>query len=80
MSYLSIKLGTISGPKTNALIVELKIQDDPECFKVLRRKSITFKGYSKKALDRLREAINSGINVEDVWHKHRHLFGARKRK
>lgn len=76
---LAKKLG-ISGPKTSALIIELGIQDDPECFKVLRRKSSTFKGYSKTALDRLRSAIESGIDVEAVWKKHRHKFVRRKRK
>lgn len=70
----------ISGPKVSALIVELEIQDDPECFKILRRKSSTFKGYSKKALDELRKAIGSGLDVDRIWQKHRHLFMARKGK
>ncbi|MFZ5451626.1 MAG: DUF3644 domain-containing protein [Thermodesulfobacteriota bacterium] len=73
------KLG-ISGPKAGALIVELKIQDDAECFKILRRKSSTFKGYSKKALDKLREAVDRGVDVDQVWQKHRHLFMAQKKK
>jgi hypothetical protein len=76
---LAKKLG-ISGPKTSALIIELGIQDDPECFKILRRKSSTFKGYSKVALDKLRSAIEGGIDVEKVWQKHRHRFVGRKRK
>lgn len=76
---LAKKLG-ISGPRTSALIIELGIQDDPECFKILRRKSSEFKGYSKTALDRLRAAIGGGIDVEAVWQKHRHRFGGRKRK
>lgn len=76
---LAKKLG-ISGPKTSALMLELKIQDDPECFKVLRRKSTTFKGYSKKALERLRSAIATGIDVDAMWEKHRDKFGAKKRK
>lgn len=76
---LAKKLG-ISGPRTSALIMELGIQDDPECFKILRRKSSKFKGYSKIALDRLRDAIDGGIDVEAVWQKHRHKFGGRKRK
>jgi len=76
---LAKKLG-ISGPRTSALIIELGIQDDPECFKILRRKSSKFKGYSKTALDRLRAAIEGGIDVEAVWQKHRHRFVGRKRK
>ena len=65
---LAKKLG-ISGPKTSALMLELKIQDDPECFKVLRRKSTTFKGYSKKALERLQSAMATGIDVDAMWEK-----------
>lgn len=76
---LAKKLG-ISGPKTSALILELKIQDDPDCFKVLRRKLTTFKGYSKTALDRLQSAIDDGIDVDATWKKHRNKFGAKKRK
>jgi hypothetical protein len=70
----------ITGPKTGALIFEFKIQDDPDCFMVLRRKSTTFKGYSKKALDILRNKIEEGLNVDAIWTKHRHHFGAKKRK
>ena len=76
---LAKKLG-ISGPKTSALILELKIQDDQDCYKVLRRKSSTFKGYSKAALDRLQSAINGGVDIEGVWEKQRHNFGTKKRK
>jgi len=76
---LAKKLG-ISGPRTSALILELKIHDDQNCFKVLRRKSTTLKGYSKVALDRIRSAIESGIDVDEVWRKHRDKFGAKKRK
>ncbi|MEW6664976.1 MAG: DUF3644 domain-containing protein [Thermodesulfobacteriota bacterium] len=70
----------LSGPRTSALIFEFGIQDTQDCFKVLRKKSLTFKGYSKKALDMLEDAISSGIDVEAIWQKHRHRFGAGKRK
>ena len=76
---LAKKLG-ISGPRTSALILELKIQDDQDCFKVLGRKSMTFKGYSKKALDKLQSAIDNGIDVDATWAKHRYKLGAKKRK
>ena len=69
----------LTGPKTSALIIELQIQEDPECFKILKRKSTSFKGYSKKALDQLRQALINGIDVDAVWQKHRHRFGAKKK-
>lgn len=76
---LAKKLG-ISGPKISALILEMKIQDDQNCFKILRRKSTTFKGYSKTALDRLQSALDSGIDVDAMWDKHRNKFGAKKKR
>jgi hypothetical protein len=66
---VAVKL-ELSGPRTHALIYELKIQDDPECYRELRRKSQIFKGYSKKALDKLRQA-KVQLNLEEVWQKHR---------
>ena len=75
---LAEKLG-LTGPKTSALIFELHLQDDDECFKVLRRKSTKFNGYSRKALDRLKETLAEGLDIDAVWKKHRHRFGAKKR-
>ena len=76
---LANKLG-LSGPRTSAVIMELGIQEDTECFKILRRKKTELKGYSKKALDRMRQALAEGLDVEEVWHKHRHRFGTRRRR
>jgi hypothetical protein len=70
----------LSGPKTSALILELKIQDDVESYRSLRRKSQEHKGYSQKALNSLRDAISAGINIDDVWARHRHEFGKSKAK
>ena len=69
----------ITGPRASAIIEELEIQQDPDCFKLLRRKKSQFKGYSKRALDRIRKALNEGLDVDAVWLKHRHKFGARRR-
>ncbi len=66
---LATKLG-ISGPKTHALIYELNIQSDNECYRELRRKSQTFKGYSMKALTRLRGALKT-VNMDQIWQKHK---------
>ena len=66
---LAVKLG-LSGPRTHALIYELKIQDDPDCYKELRRKSQVFKGYSKKALDALRIGRDT-LDLAAIWQKQR---------
>lgn len=73
------KIIGISGPRTSAIMIELKIHDDSECFKKLTRKKSVFKAYSKKALDLIREALADGLDVDEVWKKHRHLFGAHRR-
>ena len=69
----------LSGPRTHALIYELGIQDDPECYRELRRKRQTFKGYSLKALDRLRQA-KASLDLDEVWQRQKHRFGAGARK
>lgn len=66
---LANKLG-ISGPRTHALIYELNLQGDAECYRELRRKSQVFKGYSAKALNQLREAIKT-VDIEQIWQRHR---------
>lgn len=66
---LASKLG-LTGPRTHALIFELRLQDDPDCYKELKRKSQVFKGYSMKALDRLR-AAKGDLDLEAIWLKHR---------
>lgn len=73
---LAKKLG-ISGPKTHALIYELNIQADKDCYRELRRKSQVFKGYSLKALNLLREALGI-LNLDNVWAKHRSKLGNAK--
>lgn len=76
---LAKKLG-ITPPRTHALIYELKLQADAECYKELRKKSQIFKGYSKKALDILRNALNE-LDIEEVWQRHRtKLVGTAKKK
>lgn len=69
----------LTGPKTHALIYELDIQKDPACYRVLTKKGMIFKGYSKKALDRLRDAKNS-VNIAEVWDRHKSKFGAQRAK
>ena len=66
----------VSAPRTLAMIREYGIEDDPECFRLLKLRSQRVKGYSKRALDLLREKLDT---VEDVWLRHRHsLTGRRK--
>jgi hypothetical protein len=68
-----------SGPRTHALIYELAIQDDDECYHELKRKRQIFKGYSHKAFDRLRGWMKT-LNLDEVWQRQKHRFGAGARK
>lgn len=70
---------SLTGPRTHALIYELNLQSDPECYKELRKKSQLFKGYSKKALDKLRQA-KAELNIDEVWARHRKRFVPTARK
>ena len=69
----------LSGPRTHALIFELDLQADPECYRELRKKSQVFKGYSKKALDRLRVAMEE-MDIEAIWQKQRGRLTSAKQR
>lgn len=66
---LAAKLGQ-SPNKTTAVIWDQRIQDDPDFFKVIRLGSVTFKRYSPKALDALREAIDEE-GIDAIWERYR---------
>jgi len=56
--------------KTLALVHHLGLQADAECFREFRHKSIRYKGYSPKALQRIQEALPS-LNVDQIWRDYR---------
>ena len=74
---LAEKLG-VSRPRTHALIYELKLQDDTDCYFTWTHKSGKHSGYSKRALERLEAALPT-VDLKDVWNRHKHRFGAGKR-
>jgi hypothetical protein len=56
--------------QTQALIFDLDIQSDPALYRVLKRKSHVINGYSKKALDLLREALPKA-DLAQVWKRYK---------
>lgn len=56
----------LSGPKTTALIRHTRIQADAECYRRITIGKALFNRYSQKAIDRLREALNT-VKMEGVW-------------
>jgi len=69
LQSLSRHLG-LGRNKLLAGIKELQVQEDEECFKVLRVGKVESKCYSQKALSRLREEIPN-LDIEDIWQRHR---------
>lgn len=52
--------------KCLALVYHLELQADSECFKEFRHKSLRYKGYSQKALQKVQEALPN-INLDQIW-------------
>lgn len=65
LNQIAEKAG-LSAPRVLALIHHLKLQDDGECFKEIRIGSATFKRYSRRALDKIHEALKS-VDMDQVW-------------
>ncbi|HKQ48599.1 MAG TPA: DUF3644 domain-containing protein [Phycisphaerae bacterium] len=69
LDQLAASVG-LSAPKTTAVIRELDLQSDAECFKQITIGKSTFKRYSQKAIKRVLDALPQ-ISIDDVWKKHR---------
>jgi hypothetical protein len=67
----------MSMPIALSIIIELKIQDDVECFKMVKIGKACFKRYSPIALDKLLKNIPK-LNVQDIWEKNRPKTKKRK--
>lgn len=66
----------LSGPKTTALIRYLKLQDDADCHRRLTIGKASFNRYSQKAIDRLRQALET-VDMDQVWSEYQ--SGQRRR-
>ncbi len=60
----------ITEPKTLALIRHLKLQENPECFTIVRVGNSEHKRYSENALQLLRAALRE-VDIDEVWNEHR---------
>src|SRR5258706_654007 len=78
LTALSQKTG-LSSPKVLAVIKELKIQEDIECFKEFSIRATHLKRYSPKALDRLKKEIPN-INLDEIWKRQQPARGKYKLK
>jgi hypothetical protein len=74
---LADKLG-IGRNKIRAIVHYLGLQKDPEYFKEFCHKSIRYKGYTPKALEKIKEALPV-IDVEQMWQDYKFLRREAKR-
>ena len=75
---LSDKLG-ITRPMAVAMVYHLHIRDDPDCFREFRIGGTLHKRYSPKALEHLREALQT-VDRKKVWREYRRHIKSRKAK
>ena len=52
--------------ETSALIWELKLKEDPACYREFRWQSTSTKAFSKQALKVLRSELDHGVDMEDL--------------
>ncbi len=74
LSYYSLGLYGIhkkvglTAPKTLAVILYLKLQEDPEYFKVIRVGAQHYKRYSAKVIDRIKKTLPE-LDMDEVWER-----------
>jgi len=66
---LAEKIG-ISVNRMVALIKELKLQDDPDCFKLIIINSQKYKRYSQKALSSIKKGLET-LDMKEVWERNK---------
>ena len=64
-----------SPPKTTAIIRYMKLQDDPECFRVFPFGKSKMERYSPKAVEKIKAAA-PGFDLASIWKQ----YGPRKRR
>jgi hypothetical protein len=60
----------LTAPKTTAMVRHLKLQEDPECFKEIAISKSKFNRYSAKAIERIKDALET-VLIAEVWETHR---------
>lgn len=69
LTSLADKVG-LTTPKTLAVIKELKLTGDAECYKEFIIGKMQLKRYSPKTIDRIKKALPS-LRLDEVWQRHR---------
>lgn len=61
----------LTNSKSHALRTELRIDDDPACCYVFSFGRSKHPAYSDNAERRMKEALDDGLNMDEVWQRHR---------
>ena len=65
------KFDEITWPKLRAIVDELDIQDNPDCYKEITVGSSEFKRYSGRAVEKIREALQEEeVHPDEAWDAH----------
>ena len=75
---LAKKVG-LTPQKCNAMIWHLKLQSDPEYFKLIRVGRTKYKRYSQKAIPKIKEALTT-VDLQTVWSEYSKLIYRGKKK
>ena len=68
----------LSEKKTLAVIHDLNLQADGDCFKEIAIGKSRFKRYSPTALDRIKKALPN-LDIAEIWKRHSATLGGRRR-
>jgi hypothetical protein len=68
-NQLAQKIG-LSGPRTTALVRQLKLQDNEDCFKQITIGKSKFDRYSQTAIQKCEQAL-AVLDIEDVWENYK---------
>lgn len=69
LNQLALKV-KLTPPRTLAVVRYLQLQSDEQYFKELRIGGTTFKRYSQRALERIREELPT-LDMDEVWERYR---------
>lgn len=56
--------------KTLALVRYLKMEEDTDCFKIIKIGKNEFKRYSQKAIERIKEVLPQ-VSIDEIWQEYR---------
>ncbi len=60
----------LTTPKAIAAVAHFRVRDNPDCYKEIHVGKVSFKRYSQKAIDVIREGLTK-TSIEEIWRRSR---------